>query len=465
MPMTQSSFKNSGDAWCNRKPAQKAQKGMLNPDAADFVLPSMVLCPAASCIHQVDAELNLDTKPDDIGEPGDIQDQADQRKLFRSVKLKETVAYVYDRTRPTPDIQEMRNACSQRIQNMIFQLIERLAEFSTFGPVTTLPFGSIEAGIDTISSDINISLHYGYFFGDTETIKSESSRILTCIANELELSSNSKFSIERRTGHLVRVPVLKIYDHTAGYSVDISIENSNAHKKTCFLRACVEIDPRFRCLACLVKYWAHCRQINDAKYKFLNSFAYTLAVNQFLQIQSPPILPRFPDFILATHAKLVEYEIICTDLKNSYKGFGEKNKQTPEELLVKFMFFMSEIFEENNERKCISVRHGMLKPTAAFVFGKDLLCIEDLFDPAINVARSLVAQTFARIKHEFLRACTVLNETEDFTKACQYLRFATPLRGSPAVAHSVKAPALAYLWSLERFSRVRYADKWQVKLQ
>eukprot|EP00291_Cryptomonas_curvata_P028186 CAMPEP_0172206622 /NCGR_PEP_ID=MMETSP1050-20130122/33329_1 /TAXON_ID=233186 /ORGANISM="Cryptomonas curvata, Strain CCAP979/52" /LENGTH=89 /DNA_ID=CAMNT_0012885743 /DNA_START=108 /DNA_END=377 /DNA_ORIENTATION=- len=80
--MTQSSFKNSGDAWCNRKPAQKAQKGMLNPDAADFVLPSMVLCPAASCIHQVDAELNLDTKPDDIGEPGDIQDQADQRKLF-----------------------------------------------------------------------------------------------------------------------------------------------------------------------------------------------------------------------------------------------------------------------------------------------------------------------------------------------------------------------------------------------
>jgi hypothetical protein len=47
------------------------------------------------------------------------------------------------------------------------------------------------------------------------------------------------------------------------------------------------------------------------------------------------------------------------------------------------------------------------------------LCIEDLFDPVINVAKSLVNETFASIKLEILRACTLLTKTGDFDKVCE----------------------------------------------
>ncbi len=44
-------------------------------------------------------------------------------------------------------------------------------------------------------------------------------------------------------------------------------------------------------------------------------------------------------------------------------------------------------------------------------------------------------QTFAKIKHEFLRACTVLNETGDFDEVCQSL---------PMKDEDLLLPALSY---------------------
>ena len=126
---------------------------------------------------------------------------------------------------------------------------------------------------------MDISLHFVDHTGGTESVKSNSTRILSYIANQLELAFNSEYTIERRTGKRVKVPVLKIQHHIARISLDISIENTDAQKKTCFPRACGVIDPRFRILVCLVKYWAHCRQINDAKYNTLNSTALASATD------------------------------------------------------------------------------------------------------------------------------------------------------------------------------------------
>jgi DNA polymerase sigma len=226
-------------------------------------------------------------------------------------------------------------------------------------------------------------------------------------------------SFEKRTG--ARVPVLKIKHSTAGITLDISIENTNAHKKTRFLCACAEIDPRFRTLVCLVKYWAHRRRINDAANKTLNSFAYTLALIQFLQTRSPSILPSFHDLSTANHVSLEEYNNICSDFEVKYKGFGGQNSQSNEDLLAQFMHFMLEICSESYPRRCISVRQGTLKAAAYCDFKEDLLCIEDVFDTTCNVARSVTSDhlSFPMIQNEFSRACQILDERGDFVMVCQ----------------------------------------------
>jgi DNA polymerase sigma len=329
-----------------------------------------------------------------------------------SARLNETVACVYNKSRPTSDILDRRNVFSQSIQALIVQAhsSDITIQFSTFG--------SIEAALDTVVSDIDISLCFVHAFGYNETVKSKPSKVLNDIADKLENSINKKF-IDRRTGERVKVPVLKIHDPQAEISLDISIENTNAQKKTCLLRVCGDIDQRFRYLVCLVKYWAHCRQINDAKYNTLNSLAYTLCVVQFLQTRNPPILPCFPVLTFGNYVSLASFQNICSDFGMKNKGFGGGNKQRSEELLVHFMFFMFEFCSGRPERMYINVRDGMLKPKEDCEFKDDFLCIEDLLDPTINVAKSVRPWTFEQIKSEFSRACTIFKKSGDFDEVCQ----------------------------------------------
>ncbi len=342
-------------------------------------------------------------------------------------KLKETVASVYNRSKPTPDIIEKRKFIFELVQTLIVQSTDSTPEYSIFGPIKILTYGSINAGLDTTCSDIDICVNFFDFCGEAETIKSHSSKILNEIADILITDSvfAANCSIEKRTEARVKVPVLKVkmsrLGSRSGISLDISIENTNALKKTRLLCACGEIDPRFRTLVSLVKYWANRRQINDAASKTMNSFAYTLGVIQFLQTRTPPILPCLSSLSAAKHVSLIEYSSICSEFEAKNNGFGDQNSQTTEELLVQFMFFMLEICSETNSRKCISVGHGMLKPVAECKFKQGSLCIEDIFDPSINVARSVTPDdsSFFLIQSEFSRACELLEETGDFTVVCR----------------------------------------------
>ncbi len=155
-------------------------------------------------------------------------------ELFRkhAKNLKETITWVYFGSRPSSDIHEKRNSFSRMVQMLIVQSSESTIEFSTYG--------SIVAGLDTIYSNVkvDISLRFVDLIEDNAIIKSTSSAILKRISDQLKSVLDKECCIDPRIGDGVRVPVIKIHHYITGISLDISIENSNAHKKLCpFLHA------------------------------------------------------------------------------------------------------------------------------------------------------------------------------------------------------------------------------------
>ena len=61
-----------------------------------------------------------------------------------------------------------------------------------------------------------------------------------------------------------RVPIVKVWDPELLVSCDMNVNNPIALVNTELIRSYVAIDPRFRPLAMIVKYWARRRILNDA---------------------------------------------------------------------------------------------------------------------------------------------------------------------------------------------------------
>lgn len=61
-----------------------------------------------------------------------------------------------------------------------------------------------------------------------------------------------------------KVPIVKVWDPTLGLACDMNVNNTLALENTRMIRTYVEIDPRVRQLAMLIKYWTRRRKVNDA---------------------------------------------------------------------------------------------------------------------------------------------------------------------------------------------------------
>lgn len=61
-----------------------------------------------------------------------------------------------------------------------------------------------------------------------------------------------------------KVPIVKIWDPELGLACDMNVNNTLALENTRMVRTYVEIDPRVRPLAMIVKYWTRKRIVNDA---------------------------------------------------------------------------------------------------------------------------------------------------------------------------------------------------------
>ena len=110
------------------------------------------------------------------------------------------------------------------------------------------------------------------------------------------------------------------------------------------------------------------------------------------------------------------------------KGFGEANTRGVEALFVEYLHFLAVTLDF--DAHCVCVRAGALQPVEPGQFKHKhppLLCIEDPFDRADNVARSLTDGTVKRVRLEFYRAFEVMRHTGDFARLCQASARATPL--------------------------------------
>lgn len=65
-----------------------------------------------------------------------------------------------------------------------------------------------------------------------------------------------------------KVPIVKIWDPKLSVACDMNINNTLALENTRMIKIYVEIDPRVRPLAMIIKYWAKKRILNDAGMKF-----------------------------------------------------------------------------------------------------------------------------------------------------------------------------------------------------
>ncbi len=61
-----------------------------------------------------------------------------------------------------------------------------------------------------------------------------------------------------------KVPIVKIWDPELGLACDMNVNNTLALENTRMVRTYIEIDPRVRPLAMIVKYWTRKRELNDA---------------------------------------------------------------------------------------------------------------------------------------------------------------------------------------------------------
>lgn len=61
-----------------------------------------------------------------------------------------------------------------------------------------------------------------------------------------------------------KVPIVKMYDPELKLACDLNVNNTLALENTRMVRIYVEIDPRVRPLAMIIKYWTRRRVINDA---------------------------------------------------------------------------------------------------------------------------------------------------------------------------------------------------------
>lgn len=61
-----------------------------------------------------------------------------------------------------------------------------------------------------------------------------------------------------------KVPIVKIFDPELELPCDMNVNNTQALENTRMIKTYIEIDPRVRPLAMIIKHWTKSRAINDA---------------------------------------------------------------------------------------------------------------------------------------------------------------------------------------------------------
>ncbi|KAK2624685.1 hypothetical protein QTJ16_005878 [Diplocarpon rosae] len=309
----------------------------------------------------------------------------DERRL--SADMKE----MYDSLLPTPQSDRNREHMVQKLEDL----------FNGKWPghdIRVHVFGSSGNLLCTDSSDVDICI-------TTEWKEMEK----VCMVADL-LAKNRMEKVICIPN--AKVPIVKIWDPELELACDMNVNNPLALENTRMIKTYVQIDPRVRPLAMIIKKWTKERIVNDAAFGCtLSSYTWICMIIYFLQTRNPPILPALHQ---RPHNKLPPkdgVESAFADDLQALAGFGAKNKESLGDLLFHFFRFYSHEFDYENT--VISVRNGKPVSKVEKDWHRTLnnrLCVEEPFNVCRNLGNTADDTSFRGLHLELRRAFDLIAE-------------------------------------------------------
>lgn len=238
-----------------------------------------------------------------------------------------------------------------------------------------------------------------------------------------------------------KVPIVKMWDPKLDLACDMNVNNTLALENTRMVKTYIQIDPRVRELAMIIKHWTKQRILNDAGKSslllaFLACLTYSLAfggtlssytwicmIINFLQTRNPPVLPNLQS---RPHNRLPRPngpESSFADDLDALRDFGEKNKETVGELLFGFFRFYG--YEFDYENLVISVRQGMhISKTEKMwhLAVNNRLCVEEPFNTYRNLGNTADDTSFRGLHLELRRAFDLISQA-NLKECCEQYVF------------------------------------------
>ncbi|CZR62895.1 related to polynucleotide adenylyltransferase [Phialocephala subalpina] len=318
-------------------------------------------------------------------------------------KLSTDMRELYDRLLPSSESDGKREALVQKLENL----------FNTEWPghnIKVHMFGSSGNMLCTDTSDVDICI-------TTDWKAMEG----VCIIADLLARNGMEKVICVSTA---KVPIVKIWDPELRLACDMNVNNTAALENTRMIKTYVQIDPRVRPLAMIIKNWTKERIVNDAAFGgTLSSYTWICMIIYFLQTRNIPILPALHQ---RPHLKLPAKDGVqsafADDLK-ALSGFGKKNKESLGELLFHFFRFYGHEFDY--DKLVISVRNGKAITKVEKQWqnaNNNRLCVEEPFNVNRNLGNTADDTSFRGLHMEIRRAFDLLCEGK-LEECCETYKF------------------------------------------
>ncbi|KAH9827659.1 Cid1 family poly A polymerase [Teratosphaeria destructans] len=321
-------------------------------------------------------------------------------------KLSGDMRELYDRLLPSEESEQRRAELVKKLEKM-------LNHEWPGNDIKVNVFGSSGNLLSSSDSDVDICI-------TTPLKQLESMHSLAML-----LDKNGMERIVCRAS--AKVPIVKCWDPKLNMHCDINVNNPLALVNTRMIKTYVQLDPRVRPLAKIIKHWSKRRLLNDAAFGgTISSYTWTCMIISFLQRRNPRILPS----LQKERDNMLTPESEFADDVEALKGCGDANKETQAQLL--FHFFRHYGYEFKYSEHVVSVREGRLvtrkekKWDYSNHWDKEAqkrLCVEEPFTTNRNLGNSADEYSWSGVHSEIRRAFDLLADGQQLEKVCQQYEF------------------------------------------
>ncbi|KAI0475877.1 hypothetical protein GGR56DRAFT_440706 [Xylariaceae sp. FL0804] len=323
--------------------------------------------------------------------------EEDERRLTTDMRE------LYDRLQPTPSVENKRGALVRKLEKL-------LNDTWPGHDIQVHLFGSSGNLLCSDNSDVDICIVTPW--KELEGV---------CMLADL-LAKNGMEKVNCVSS--AKVPIVKAWDPELELSCDMNVNNTLALENTRMIKTYVQIDPRVRPLAMVIKHWTRQRVINDAAFGgTLSSYTWICMILAFLQLRQPPVLPTLHQ---KPHQKLPkkngEMAAFADDI-DKLRGYGKKNESSEGELLFQFFRFYAHEFDYGEYVLSVRLGRPVTKKEKDWKFASNnQLCVEEPFNTSRNLGNT-ADDTAARGLHMELRRAFDLISEGKLEECCEQFVF------------------------------------------